>query len=97
MGGVRIEMVTIRSKKLLTGITLLRTLFIPLFLLCNVSRSNTLNSIPLINSDTLFLVLMSLFAFSNGYTSTCIMLTAIIDPGLEKDEVDVRFFPFPFL
>lgn len=40
---------------------------------------------------------MSLFAFSNGYTSTCIMLTAIIDPGLEKDEVDVRFFPFPFL
>lgn len=36
---------------------------------------------------------MLLFALSNGYISTLIMLAAVVDPSLEEDEIDVRLFP----
>ena len=82
------------ARRLLT-LSLARTLFIPLFLLCNVQTpSAVLPSAPLINSDFLFMLLLFLFALSNGFVSSGCMMAA---PSLEhnprlrgrKEDVDV--------
>ncbi|TRM68483.1 nucleoside transporter-domain-containing protein [Schizophyllum amplum] len=77
-------------------LSLARTLFVPLFLLCNIQTpsSDTLPSSPLINSDALFMLLLFLFAMSNGFVSSSCMMAA---PSLEhnarlrgrKEDVDV--------
>ncbi|KAH7888023.1 nucleoside transporter-domain-containing protein [Phlebopus sp. FC_14] len=64
-------------------ISLLRTLFIPIFLLCNVQRpSGTLPIPPLISSDVLYMLILLALGLSNGYTSVLCMLAA---PSLEHN------------
>ncbi|KAI5832708.1 hypothetical protein K523DRAFT_344347 [Schizophyllum commune Tattone D] len=83
------------ARRLLT-LSLARTLFIPLFLLCNIQTPSSilLPSAPLINSDFLFMLLLFVFALSNGFVSSGCMMAA---PSLEhnprlrgrKEDVDV--------
>jgi solute carrier family 29 (equilibrative nucleoside transporter), member 1/2/3 len=78
------------AERLLT-LSLIRTLFIPLFLMCNIG---TRTEPPLINSDILFFMILLIFGASNGYISSLCMMSA---PSLEhnprlkgrKDDVDV--------
>ena len=74
------------SSRRLLVFSLLRTLFIPIFLLCNVQRplssqptispSITAANSPVINSDVLFFLLLLLFGLSNGYVSSMCMMAA---------------------
>jgi len=89
------------SSHRLAAYSLLRTLFIPLFLACNVSRPIPLPSSPstsavgptspIINSDFLYLVILLAFGISNGYISSmCMMAASSLDnnPKLKKEQVD---------
>jgi equilibrative nucleoside transporter 1/2/3 len=70
------------SKRLLT-LSLARTLFIPLFLMCNVQRgSSTVTYNPIISSDFLFMGILFAFGWSNGYVSSLCMMAA---PSLEHN------------
>ena len=66
----------------LLALSLLRTLFIPLFLMCNVQWGAASGggggggSAPAIGSDALFMLLMLLFGASNGYVSSMCMMAA---------------------
>ncbi|KAF9468919.1 nucleoside transporter-domain-containing protein [Collybia nuda] len=82
------------AKRLLT-LSLARTLFVPLFLMCNVQRPlSSIPSSPIINSDLLFMLILFAFGLSNGYVSSLCMMSA---PSLEhnprlkghKEDVDV--------
>lgn len=82
------------AKRLLT-LSLARTVFIPLFLMCNVQRpSSDLPSSPIINSDFVFMLILFALGLSNGYVSSLCMMSA---PSLEhnprlkgrRDDVDV--------
>ncbi|WVQ98536.1 hypothetical protein IAU59_005662 [Kwoniella sp. CBS 9459] len=67
----------------------LRTLFIPLLFLCNVSTSK---SVPVINSDILYLTVIVLFGLTNGYISSLCMIVASsphLNAKLDEDERDV--------
>ncbi|THH08185.1 hypothetical protein EW146_g9079 [Bondarzewia mesenterica] len=65
------------SAKRLGMLSLLRTLFIPLFLACNVQRDpSTPSAPPLINSDVLFMLILLVFGLSNGYVSSLCMMSA---------------------
>ncbi|KAJ4472135.1 nucleoside transporter-domain-containing protein [Lentinula aciculospora] len=90
------------SAKRLLALSLSRTLFIFLFLMCNIQRpsqtspnfSNLYTTTPLINSDSLFMLILFLFGLSNGYVASLCMMSA---PSLEhnprlkgkKEDVDV--------
>lgn len=73
--------------------TLLRTVFIPLLLLCNVHRSaHTALLPPIINSDLLFMIIL----FAMGYTCGFVACTAMLavasvehNPNLEGRHEDV--------
>lgn len=82
------------AKRLLT-LSLARTLFVPLFLMCNVQRPlSSIPSSPIISSDFLFMLILFAFGLSNGYVSSLCMMSA---PSLEhnprlkgrKEDVDV--------
>lgn len=66
------------------SLSLLRTLFIPLFLACNVQRPNAGSTAapPLFNSDVVFMVLLIAFGLTNGYVSTLCMMAA---PSVEHN------------
>ncbi|KAJ3867687.1 nucleoside transporter-domain-containing protein [Lentinula novae-zelandiae] len=82
------------SAKHLLALSLSRTLFIFLFLLCNVQRPpnpspESLSSLipdspipPIINSDFLFMLILFLFGLSNGYVASMCMMSA---PSLEHN------------
>ncbi|KAF8639859.1 hypothetical protein AX17_001114 [Amanita inopinata Kibby_2008] len=82
------------SAKRLLVLSLLRTAFIPLFLMCNVQRPSTsINLPPVINSDLLYMLILLAFGISNGYLGSMCMISA---PSLEhnprlsrKEDVDV--------
>uniref|UniRef100_A0A0K2TVN0 Uncharacterized protein n=2 Tax=Lepeophtheirus salmonis TaxID=72036 RepID=A0A0K2TVN0_LEPSM len=59
----------------------LRVIFIPLFLFCNVSPSNRHMTSVIFESDTIYILLMILFSVSNGYISSICMMSA---PGIIK-------------
>ncbi|TBU49066.1 nucleoside transporter-domain-containing protein [Dichomitus squalens] len=64
------------ARRLLT-LSLLRTLFIPLFLMCNIQWSSSQSSSgPIIGSDALFMLLMVAFGLTNGYVSSMCMMAA---------------------
>jgi equilibrative nucleoside transporter 1/2/3 len=69
-----------------------RTLFIPLFLACNLTLSSSRSlATPLINSDVLFFLILFAFGISSGYVTGSCMMSA---PSLEhnprlKDEEDL--------
>ncbi|KIY71807.1 hypothetical protein CYLTODRAFT_368694 [Cylindrobasidium torrendii FP15055 ss-10] len=83
------------AKRLLV-LSLARTLFIPLFLLCNVQRPSATDSAytPIINSDWAFMFILFVFALTNGQVSSMCMMAA---PSLEhnprlkgnKEDIDV--------
>jgi len=68
------------AKRLLT-LSLARTLFIPIFLMCNVQGSTPGHS-PIISSDFLFMIIMLVFGATNGYVSSLCMMAA---PSLEHN------------
>ncbi|KAI0363552.1 hypothetical protein BV20DRAFT_1047586 [Pilatotrama ljubarskyi] len=64
------------ARRLLT-LSLLRTLFIPLFLMCNVQwASASSSSGPIISSDIVFMTIVLLFGLTNGYVSSMCMMAA---------------------
>jgi len=76
-------------------LSLLRTLFIPLFLACNLQHdASSPSTPPIINSDLLFMLLLFAFGVSNGYVSSMGLIAA---PSLEhnprlkgrKEDVDI--------
>ncbi|KAJ7179489.1 nucleoside transporter-domain-containing protein [Mycena filopes] len=71
------------APRLLT-LSLARTLFIPLFLLCNLQRPSEAGtpSLAVINSDFLFMMLLFFFGMSNGYVSSLCLMAA---PSLEHN------------
>ncbi|TFY78215.1 hypothetical protein EWM64_g5798 [Hericium alpestre] len=83
------------SAKRLAMLSAARTLFIPLFLACNITRDPSLPSTPpLINSDLLFMLTMLLFGLGNGYVSSlCMMAAGSLEhnPRLKgwKEDVDI--------
>lgn len=77
------------------ALSLARTLFIPVFLACNIHRSSSSPSaLPIVNSDTLFMALLLAFGLTNGYVSSLCQMSA---PSLEhnprlkgrKEDVDL--------
>ncbi|KAF9268243.1 hypothetical protein L218DRAFT_954605 [Marasmius fiardii PR-910] len=78
-------------RKLLT-LSLARTVFVVLFLMCNVNRPS--NSPPIINSDFFFMLILLAFGVSNGYVSSlCLMAAASLEhnPRLKgkREDIDV--------
>ncbi|KAF8913719.1 nucleoside transporter-domain-containing protein [Gymnopilus junonius] len=70
------------AKRLLT-LSAARTLFIPIFLMCNIQRGPTaVDYNPIINSDLLFMLILFFFGCSNGYVSSLCMMSA---PSLEHN------------
>jgi len=76
-------------------LSLARTLFIPLFLACNLHRdSSSPSTPPLINSDVFYMLLLFAFGVTNGYVSSLCQIAA---PSLEhnprlkgrKEDVDL--------
>ena len=76
-------------------LSLSRTLFIPLFLACNLHRdASSPSTPPIINSDVLYMLLLFAFGLSNGYVSSLCLMAA---PSLEhnprlkghKEDVDL--------
>ena len=55
--------------------SLLRVLFVPLFIFCNADPNN--RSLPVgFHSDTAYILIMLLFSFSNGYITNICMASA---------------------
>ncbi|GAA6052244.1 hypothetical protein JCM3770_007397 [Rhodotorula araucariae] len=73
--------------KVLMACSVARVVFVPLFLMCNQTAGG--NGRALIHSDLAFFAIMLVFAVSNGYFSTLIMLASVVEPSLEPDEVEV--------
>ena len=82
------------SGKKILAMSLLRTLFIPLLLLCNVERTAT-TSVPLaIRSDILFMIIVLIMGYTTGYLSTAALLAVSSlehNPRLKgrREDVDV--------
>ena len=75
--------------------SLLRTLFIPLILSCNVPRpATTLPVSPIISSDVLFMAIMLTMGYTNGFVSSLALLAVSSvehNPRLNgrREDVDV--------
>jgi solute carrier family 29 (equilibrative nucleoside transporter), member 1/2/3 len=83
------------SGRHLVVLSLLRTLFIPVFLLCNVQSplSPDVHQ-PVISSDWMFMLILFAFGWSNGYVSTLGMIASASlehNPRLKgrREDVDV--------
>ena len=80
------------SNRLLT-MSLARTLFIPLFLMCNVQRPSSSTTSAIFSSDLLYMLILFAFGLSNGYlTSMCMIAVSSLEhnPRLRgKEDVDV--------
>ncbi|OCH95953.1 hypothetical protein OBBRIDRAFT_787800 [Obba rivulosa] len=64
------------ARRLLT-LSFARTLFIPLFLMCNIQwGASSVTSNPILNSDVLFMTILLAFGLSNGYVSSMCMMSA---------------------
>jgi solute carrier family 29 (equilibrative nucleoside transporter), member 1/2/3 len=83
------------SARRLLSLSLARTLFIPLFLACNIQRDASSPSVPpLISSDVAYMMLLFAFGLTNGYVSSMCLMSA---PSLEhnprlkgrKEDVDL--------
>ncbi|KAM0754181.1 hypothetical protein T439DRAFT_378255 [Meredithblackwellia eburnea MCA 4105] len=83
-----IKKLTFTNWKLLALASVARTLFVPLFLLCNVHAGEP-DTVPYINSDFVFLFLLFCFSTSNGYISSLVFLAAVVEPTLEEEEIDI--------
>ncbi|TCD66817.1 hypothetical protein EIP91_000895 [Steccherinum ochraceum] len=65
------------SSRRLLVLSLARTLFIPIFLMCNVQRgSSATSSSAIISSDVLYMLILLVFGLSNGYVSSMTLIAA---------------------
>lgn len=65
------------SSRRLLSLSLARTLFIPIFLMCNIQRGGiAIPSTAFISSDILYMLILLLFGVSNGYVSSLCMMSA---------------------
>ncbi|KAG6328807.1 hypothetical protein ID866_10281 [Astraeus odoratus] len=68
------RMIVWSAHKILT-MALLRTLFIPIILLCNIQRPSTeFPAPPVLSSDVLYMLILIALGISNGYVSTLCFL-----------------------
>lgn len=84
----------ITAQRRILLLSLARTLFIPVFLACNVVTAATSGAdrSPLIESDVAYFAILLLFGITNGWTSSLCMITAsspALNPGVEESEKDV--------
>jgi equilibrative nucleoside transporter 1/2/3 len=83
------------SGRRLVSFSLLRTLFIPAFLLCNVQSPLSPDvRQPVISSDWIYMLILLAFGWSNGYVSTLGMIASASvehNPRLKgrREDVDV--------
>ena len=83
------------SGKKILAMSLSRTLFIPLLLLCNVDRpATTIPVPPIIHSDILFMIIMLTMGYTYGYVTTMAVLAVSSlehNPRLKgrREDVDV--------
>ena len=82
------------SGKKILAMSLLRTLFIPLILLCNVERPATTPVPSIIHSDILFMIIMLTIGYTNGYVVALAVFAASSlehNPRLKgrREDVDV--------
>ncbi|ORY25751.1 nucleoside transporter-domain-containing protein [Naematelia encephala] len=76
------------SQPIVLVLSLSRTLFIPLLLICNTPNTNS----PIINSDTLFFLIILFFGITNGYIGSLAMILApspALNPRVAEEEKDV--------
>jgi len=82
------------ANRLLT-MSISRTFFILLFLMCNIQRpSSDVHSPPIISSDILYMLILLAFGVSNGYVASMCMISVTSlehNPRLNgrRDDVDV--------
>ncbi|GJE84933.1 equilibrative nucleoside transporter 1 [Phanerochaete sordida] len=77
------QRVLIWASRRLLVMSLARTLFIPVFLMCNIQRSSASGpSTAIISSDVLFMLILAAFGMSNGYVSSLCMMAA---PSVEHN------------
>jgi equilibrative nucleoside transporter 1/2/3 len=87
----QISFLLVTSAPRILVLSLSRSLFVPLFLLCNISPSST-SPKPYINSDTLYFLILLSFGTTNGYISSLSMITAsspALNPRIVEEEKDV--------
>ena len=82
------------SGKKILAMSLLRTLFIPLILLCNIDRPATSPLASIIHSDILFMILMLTVGYTAGYVISLGLLAVSSlehNPRLKgrREDVDV--------
>lgn len=82
------------SARRLLAFSLARTLFIPLFLICNIQWAASTATKPIITSDFLYMLILLLFGLTNGYVSSMCMMSApsvVHNPRLKgrTEDVDV--------
>ena len=67
-----------RSPRWLLGLTLLRSVFVPLFMMCNVVPSSGASppASPPLASDAWPLLVMAAFSLSNGWLTSCALMHA---------------------
>ena len=84
--------IVIWSAKKLLMVSLARTLFIPLFLMCNFQKW-PVSPPPIVNSDIIYLLILFVFSFSNGHVSAlCMMSASSLDhnPQLDGRKEDIE-------
>ncbi|KAI9573178.1 nucleoside transporter-domain-containing protein [Boletus coccyginus] len=82
------------SAKKILAMSLLRTFFIPLILLCNVDRPGTTPSPPIIHSDIVFMIIILTIGYTGGYVASLALLAVSSlehNPRLKgrREDVDV--------
>jgi len=80
------------SAKRILAMSLIRTAFVPLLLLCNVHQPTTIPIHPIIDSDTLYMLILFVMGCTNGYVSCTAMLALSSherNPGMAGHQEDV--------
>jgi len=80
------------DRRKLLSLSVARTIFIPLFLACNIQTNGSPpTDAPLINSDVIYLSILLMFGMSNGYVATTCMMAAssiVNNDRLRREEAD---------
>lgn len=79
------------STRRILAFSVVRTLFIPIFLLCNTVQGPS-RGFPVISSDVVYMLLVAVLGLSNGYVSTLCLLGASSlehNPRLRRRREDV--------
>ena len=87
----RISSLATTSQTRVLACSIARTLFVPVFLLCNVTPRPD-GSTPFINSDTLYFLLILIFGLTNGWVgSLCMVLASAphLNTRITDEEKDV--------